>query len=82
MRTAAEESGLQEYKFSSTKKKAKVEDRPKAKVKEKASSATCAEGMGIPHGRASAKDGLMTSRPNEKTPMKKAAGLMWSAILV
>ena len=55
--------------------KAGVEERPKAR--EKASHATCAEGLGTPRGCAPVKDGLMTwsrTRLKEKTPMKTAAG--------
>ena len=55
--------------------KAGVEARPKAR--EKASYATCAEGLGTPRGCAPVKDGSTTwrrTRPKEKTPMKTAAG--------
>ena len=55
---------------------AKVEERPKAR--DKASNATCAEALGTPQGCAPVKDGSKTwsrTRPKEKTPMKKVAGL-------
>ena len=42
-------------------------------------TAACAEGLGTPQGCAPAKDGSTTwsrTRPKEKTPMKRVAGLM------
>ena len=59
------------------KAKAKVEEKPKAK--ERPQSATCAEGLGVAQGCAPAEDGLTTwsrTRLKERTPMKKAAGLI------
>ena len=59
------------------KAKAKVEERPKAR--EKASNATCAEGLDTREVVPQRRMGLTTwsrTRPKEKTPMKKSAGLM------
>ena len=55
--------------------KAGVEERPK--TGEKASHATCAEGLAPPRGCAPVKDSFTTwswTRPKEKTPMKTAGG--------
>ena len=49
--------------------------RRKAKAKENASNASCAEGFDTPRGCAPAEDGLLTwsrTRQKEKTPMKTA----------